>query len=115
MRVNHTPIFLLACFISFSLFTPKAEAGPAKCFMHGIITPTGENTEKSSLSDMIRLHFDANEKAKCEQMMSAYCQYNVKNKNYSPARLKGTFMPDTEKSEEYSYTYSDKCKVQTDD
>lgn len=92
-----------------------AVAGSSKCFMHGIITPTNGNKEKASLSDMIRLHFDANEKAKCEQLMSAYCQYNVKDKNYSPTNLKGTFKPDNDKNEEYNYTYSEKCKPLTDD
>lgn len=102
-------------FLGSLLLSSAAFAGPPKCFMHGIISPVGENKEKPSLSDMIRLHFDATEKAKCEQMMSAYCQYNVKDKSYSAARLKGVFSPDTDKAEEYNYTYTDKCKIQTDD
>ncbi len=96
---------------------PSAQAGLSRCFMHGIITPKFENTEKTSLSDMIRLHFDvssADDKAKCEQMMEAYCIHNVKAKDYSPVRLKGSFKPDVEKSAETNYTFTEKCKLESD-
>ena len=116
MRRNNTSkrSILLAAITLLGLLSPMANAGEARCFLHGIITPVGDK-EKSSLSDMIRLHFDAADKAKCEQMISAYCQYQVKDKNYSPGRLKGSFKVDVEKSEEVTYTLSEKCKVVSDD
>jgi hypothetical protein len=88
-----------------------AEAGSPRCFLHGIITPIYENKDKSSLSDMIRMHFEAADKAKCEQMMSAYCQYHVKDKGYSPTRLKASYKPDTDKSEEFTFSLSEGCKL----
>lgn len=93
------------------VFTNAAEAGPPRCFLHGIATPVYENKEKTSLSDMIRMHFEANEKSKCEQMMTAYCQYNIKDKGYSPTRLKASFKPDIDKPEEFSYSLSENCKI----
>ena len=63
---------------------------------------------------MIRLHFDADEKAKCEQMMESYCVHNVKEKDYSPVRLKGSFKPDVDKSDETLYTFSESCKLESD-
>lgn len=98
----------------FFLFSPSAQAGVAKCFLHGIITPGTGNSEKPSVSDMIRMHFDADNKLKCEAMLKAYCQYNVKEKDYSPTRLKGSFKADVEKTEEFSYTFDSKCKLLTD-
>lgn len=88
-----------------------AKAAPPRCFLHGIITPLYEGSEKPSLSDMLRLHFDADNKNKCEQMITAYCQYNIREKNYSPERLKGSFKPDMDKSEEYIYKLDKKCKI----
>ncbi len=103
---------LLAGSLALSL---PAKAGNPRCFLHGVITPTGDNKAKASLSDMIRLHFDAAEKEKCEQMMTAYCTYNVKNKDYSPVRLKGSFKVDMDKAEESIYGFSDKCKLLSDE
>lgn len=100
--------------IALALLPSVGKAGPAQCFMHGIIVPTAGNMEKASLSDMIRLRFDASEKAKCEQMMTAYCTYNVKEKQYSPARLKGSFKPDIDKSDEFQYTFTEKCSLITE-
>ncbi|MCO5143292.1 MAG: hypothetical protein M9962_09410 [Oligoflexia bacterium] len=99
-------LFVIALCIGSSAY-----AGPPKCFLHGVITPTGDNKEKTSLSDMIRMHFDAAEKAKCEQMMTAYCTYNVKDKKYSPERLQGVFKADVDKSDESRYTFNYKCKL----
>jgi hypothetical protein len=82
--------------------------------MHGIITSVTGN-EKPSVSDMIRLHFDSTTKKKCELMMKSYCQHNVKEKDYSPLRLKGTFKPDVEKSEEHAYGFDKKCNLITDE
>lgn len=96
----------------------NALAGNARCFMHGIIVPKLDNKEKTSLSDMLRLHFDVKtpqDKAKCEQLMEAYCFHNVKNKGYSPVRLKGSFKPDVEKSEETIYKFPENCKIESDD
>lgn len=90
------------------------QAGPPRCFLHGIISPLADNSEKGSLSNMIRLHFDAATQGKCEELMNAYCRYNVLEKRYSPERLKGSFKPDVDKAEEISYTFSAKCKLQND-
>jgi hypothetical protein len=95
------------------LTAPLAQAGNPRCFLHGIITP--ENGEKKSVSDMIRLHFDANDKAKCELMMTNYCKFNVYEKDYSPTRLKGSFKPDVDKTEENIYRFDRKCKLLTDE
>ena len=95
----------------------SAQAGPPRCFMHGIMTPKLENKAKTSLSDMIRLHFDItnpDDQAKCEQMMESYCINNIKKKDYSPVRLKGSFKPDTDKSEETSYKFTETCKLESD-
>lgn len=105
-RLSWKLLFAIALCLSSTAF-----AGPAKCFLHGVITPTGDNKEKTSLSDMIRMHFDATEKAKCEQMITAYCTYNVKDKKYSPERLQGIFKSDVDKPEESRYTFNYKCKL----
>lgn len=94
------------------LSASAAQAGNPRCFLHGIITP--ENGEKKSVSDMIRLHFDANDKAKCELMMTNYCKFNVYEKDYSPTRLKGSFKADVDKTEENVYRFDRKCKLLTD-
>lgn len=94
-----------------------AHAGLARCFVHGIITPKLENKAKTSLSDMLRLHFDVKtpeDKAKCEQMMESYCIHNIKAKDYSPTRLKASFKPDVEKSEETVYKFTEGCKLESD-
>jgi hypothetical protein len=104
------PLFFLA-------LAPTANAGLARCFMHGIMVPRLENKEKTTLSDMIRLHFDVStpeDQKKCEQMMESYCVHNVKEKYYSPERLKGSFKPDIDKSEEITYTFTDSCKLEID-
>ena len=82
--------------------------------MHGMISSEGEK-QKPAVSDMIRLHFDADNKAKCELMMKSYCLYNVKEKEYSPVGLKGTFKPDVDKDKEYAYGFTAKCKLITDE
>jgi hypothetical protein len=94
-----------------------AHAGIARCFMHGIMVPRLETKEKTTLSDMLRLHFDVStpeDKAKCEQMMESYCVHNVKGKDYSGARLKGSFKPDIDKSEETTYHFTESCKLEAD-
>lgn len=95
------------------LFSATAQAGSPRCFLHGIIVP--ENGEKKSVSDMIRMHFDANDKAKCELMLTNYCKYNVFEKDYSPTRLKGSFKVDVDKPEESVYRFDRKCKLLTDE
>ena len=110
-------ITLPAIFLSALLAPWPAHAGVARCFMHGIMTPKLENREKTSLSDMIRLHFDVSspdDKAKCEQMMESYCVNNVKGKDYAAGRLKGSFKPDVDKSDETTYHFTDNCKLQAD-
>lgn len=108
---------LLASVLAFGI-SSSAMAGPPRCFLHGIIQPVNDNKEKTSLSDMIRMNFDiknSEDKAKCEQMISAYCQYNVKDKDYSPTRLKASFTPDIDKSETFNYKFSERCKLMNDD
>ena len=103
--------------LALAACTRSADAGQARCFMHGIVVPKLENKEKTSLSDMIRLHFDVkspDDKGKCETLMESYCTHNVKNKGYSPVRLKGSFKPDVEKSDETTYTFSESCKLESD-
>ena len=97
------------------IFSLSAIAGPTRCFMHGIITPKYDNKEKTSLSDMLRLNFDAATQAKCEQMMTAYCIEHIKGKGYSPVRLTGSFKPDNDKSDEVIYHYKENCKLESDD
>jgi len=87
----------------------------AKCFLHGMIRPTGGNTAKPSISDMIRLHFDANDRKKCEVMMANYCQFNVREKEYTPEELIGTFKPDPNGKEEITYSFDKKCKLTASD
>lgn len=116
---HHPRFFLAAIAATFALAacTKSADAGQARCFMHGIMVPKTDNKEKTSLSDMLRLHFDVknpDDKGKCEQLMEAYCVHNVKNKGYSPARLKGSFKPDVDKSDETSYKFSESCKLETE-
>lgn len=111
--MNHTskPWIRLASFLGVLLASAPAFAGPPRCFLHGIITPLYENREKTTLSDMIRMHFDAGDKAKCELMISNYCQYHIREKGYSPTRLKGSFKADIDKSEETTYTLAENCKL----
>lgn len=112
MNAKFLLLSLGALFVSAPAF-----AGPPRCFLHGIITPKVDNKAKTSLSDMLRLHFDISnpdDKAKCEQMMESYCINNVRNKDYSPTRLKGSFKPDVDKSEETSYKFSESCKLESD-
>lgn len=116
---HHPRIFLAGAlaFFSMAACTIPADAGPPRCFMHGMIVPKIENKEKTSLSDFLRLHFDvksAEDKAKCEQFMESYCEHNVKRKGYSPQRLKGSFKPDVEKTEETTYKFTESCKLETD-
>lgn len=119
MQIIQSRIFLLSCVALGGLlaFAQNAAAGNARCFLHGIIVPKLENKEKTSLSDMLRLHFDVKtpeDKVKCETLMEAYCTHNVKNKGYTPTRLKGSFKPDVEKSEETNYKFTESCKLETD-
>jgi hypothetical protein len=109
--------FLVATPLSLAACTKHADAGSARCFMHGMIVPKVDNKEKTSLSDFLRLHFDVKtpeDKDKCERMMGSYCENNVKRKGYSPLRLKGSFKPDVEKTEETTYRFTENCKLETD-
>lgn len=114
MSVTLTRKICLVLLAVLALASGNASAGGPRCFLHGIITPDSA-MEKSSVSDMIRLHFDAKDKAKCELMMTAYCKYNVQEKEYSPTRLKGSFKPDVEKTEENIYKFTAKCKLISDE
>lgn len=101
----------LASLMGLLLAGESAYAGPSRCFLHGIITPLYENKDKTTLSDMIRMRFDADDRVKCELMITNYCQYNILEKAYSPKRLKGYFKPDVDKSEESAYTLAENCKL----
>lgn len=101
--------------LGVAMFASPAQAAAPRCFMHGIITPKYDNKEKPSLSDMLRLNFDAATQAKCEQMMTAYCLEHVKGKGYSPARLIGSFKIDNDKSDEVIYSFKENCKLESDD
>jgi hypothetical protein len=110
-------LFLLSC-MALGASPLVSEAGQARCFMHGIIVPKSDNKEKTSLSDMIRLHFDVSkpeDQGKCEKLMIAYCSEHVQKKSYSPGRLRGSFKPDVDKSEEVVYKFTEKCKLETED
>lgn len=94
-----------------------AQAASARCFMHGIITPPGAT--KTVLSDMIRLHFDADEQKKCEEYFVSYCQIQVVEKGFSTDRLKAMFRAATkadaeEKGPESRYKFDPKCKLVPD-
>jgi hypothetical protein len=106
MRANWKSRILSLALLAFSA---PAWAGGPRCYLHGIIVP--ENGDKASISDMIRMHFDADNKHKCELMMKNYCQYNIYEKDYSPVRLKGSFKPDASKPEETVYHFDRKCKL----
>ena len=113
----HIPKSFSALALTAMVLAPSAQAGQARCFMHGIVVPKLDNKEKTSLSDMLRLHFDitsSEDKKKCEQMMESYCVYNVKAKDYSSERLRGSFKPDVEKNDETTYTFGDNCKLEAE-
>lgn len=113
MRSQHNSgrKFLLPL-LGLALLSGGAQAASARCFMHGIIVPPG--TQKTQLSDMIRLHFDADDKKKCEMMFTSYCQIQVIEKGFVTDRLKGVFRPESkgeEKAEESRYKFDPKCKL----
>jgi len=83
--------------------------------MHGIIA--SPNAKKTQLSDMIRLHFDADDQKKCELLMTAYCEVHVIGKEYATDRLKGMFRPESkgeDKAEEVRWQFTPKCKLEPD-
>lgn len=96
-------------------FAPPAQAGDAKCYLQGIISAVGSNEAKPSITDMLRMNFDANNKAKCEEMLKSYCFYNIREKSYTPVKLKAIFKPDVDKSEVTNYRFNSKCKLLVDD
>lgn len=119
MRKEHNSArkFLLPVLLALA-FAPHAdaEAVSAKCFMHGVITAKG--AKKSQLSDMIRLHFDADEQKKCELLMTAYCEVHVIGKDYPSDRLRGAFRPESKGDEaapETRYKFETKCKLVVDE
>ena len=64
---------------------------------------------------MIRMHFDANDRVKCERMLKAYCLYNVTGKQYSADRLIASFKLDVAKDEETIYHFGPACKLVSSD
>ena len=100
--------------ISFFFAFPSAEAGKPRCFLSGVMVPKSKKDD-SNLGNQIRLSFDADERAKCEQMISAYCTYNVVGENYLPTRLQSYFKPDEEKDEKINFVLTDKCKISSAD
>jgi len=108
-------IFILASSVFLSsFFSTSASSGSPRCFLHGVLVAAAGNEEKPSLSDMIRLNFDADNKEKCERIMTSYCNYSVKDKNYSPVRIKGSFKPNGEGAEEFRYSFSQDCTLQSE-
>jgi hypothetical protein len=105
-------VFLLACEL---LFARNSFAAGSRCFLHGMLRPTGSNEEKVGLDNMIRMHFEADEKSKCERMLQAYCLYNVKNKQYSTSDLAGSYKADLNKDAETKYHFNPDCKVLSSD
>jgi hypothetical protein len=87
----------------------------ARCFVHGIIVPRYDTGDANSLSNMLRLNFEATDKPKCEIMMAAYCEENIRKQNYSPIRLKGSFKPDVDKTDETTYEFLENCKVKANE
>ena len=117
MNKKHTrniPILLASATLVF-LLSSKGFAGPPRCFMHGVMVPRYDPADNNTMSNMLRLNFDANDKTKCEQMMMAYCQENVKGQNYSPIRLKASFKPDVDKTDETTYEFTEGCKLNGSD
>ena len=111
MRKKHTlkPCFrLLPAAIGMLASAGLAQAGNPRCYMHGIITA---DKAKPVLSDMIRLHFDADDLKKCKELMQGYCELQVVGKHYSPARLQGSFKPDVEKEPDVKIRFDAKCKL----
>lgn len=98
---------------SLVLFSSTGVAGGPRCFMHGVLMP-GSKSEKPSVDDMIRLRFDANSKEGCEKMMISYCVYNIQMQGYSPEKMAGSFKADTDADEEFKYTFSSDCGLQSE-
>jgi hypothetical protein len=102
-------LVILAMLLS-SFFSPARPSAP-HCYLHGILVPERESAEKPSITDMIRLHFDADSKEKCERMMASYCYANVKTRGYLPTRLVGVYKPDYDGREETKYRLSPECTL----
>ena len=115
MKINFSKalITILAMGAS-SIFSSPANSGNSRCFLHGVLVAAKDREEKKSITDMIRLNFEADVKEKCERVMTSYCNYNVQMKGYSPIKLNGSFKPDTDGRDEFKYSFSSECKIQAD-
>ncbi len=60
---------------------------------------------------MLRLHFDATDKASCIRLINSYCRYNVRDQGYSPRDLDAFFKPDVDKDEKTTFNLSENCRV----
>lgn len=88
-----------------------AFAGDSRCYLQGTVSAVGANEAKPSITDMLRMKFDADNRAKCEEMLKSYCFYQLKEKDFSPVKLKASWKPDLDKKEEYTYSFNAKCKL----
>lgn len=94
--------------------TNTGPGGRARCILHGMIYPKYDTQQKSTFSDMIRLHFDVKDpedKQKCEDLLSSYCRHNVVAEQYIPTKLRGSFKPDTDNTEETVYGFTETCAL----
>jgi hypothetical protein len=102
--------------LAFGLFprTSFATPGKPRCYVHGYIVPSGQRDEKVTLTDMVRLNFEADSKEGCEQLMARYCGNNVKSEGYLPTKIEGSFKPDRQGTEELRYRFTQDCSLQSE-
>ena len=98
-----------AILLTLSILFP-AEGHASRCFLSGALV-SDQNSAKPTLSDALRVNFDADNRRKCEAMMESYCFYNVKSESYSPSRIKGLFRQSHNDKEEARYWFSSDCKL----
>jgi hypothetical protein len=106
---------ILASLVFVSLLASTAQ-GATQCFLYGSITDTtfsGLAKGKSAVSNMIRLHMDANTVDYCQKMISSYCRNNILDKGDVPSKLNAYFSD--EKAKRTVFTIDKKCKVKRED
>ena len=99
---------ILVCIAGFFL-GGQALAGNPQCYLHGVMKP--KTGKKAEITDMLRLHFDAEDLAKCKRLITSYCRYNVSDQDYSPVNLEAFFKPDVDKKEKIIMKLSESCKI----
>jgi hypothetical protein len=112
-RMVKAGICLAGLIFGLFVLSEVSHAATPRCFLYGVLLHADGNAAQPSFSDMIRLNFEASGKVRCEQIMESYCSYNVKEKGYSPAKLRGVFKEDAGSSgEEQKYQFNSDCKPQ---